>query len=95
MIWGEKVSRPTDITGHNTLPHKEVHKNTSAHLQKVNQNLDRPNTSQTARKQVNSNRHRINPKNVAAIQNRLNFQDPEIHFYKSKVQKKLKHHSTP
>ena len=33
MIREEKVSRPTDITGHNTLTHKEVHKNTS-HLQK-------------------------------------------------------------
>ena len=73
MIREEKVSRPTDITEHNTLTHKEVHKNASAHLQKINRNLDRPNASQTARKQVNSNRHRINPKNVAAIQNRLHF----------------------
>ena len=35
MIRKVKVSGPTDITRHNTLPHKEVHKNTSSHHQKT------------------------------------------------------------
>ena len=92
MIRKVKVSGPTNITRHNTLTHKEVHKNTSSR-QNINRNLVGPKASQTDRKQVDSNRHWINKKNVTEIQNGLNCQVPG-NFYKSEVQT-LMQNSTP